>query len=446
MTFGTPRLPSAPDVERYVLGTLMLDPEAVDPILSSVEAEDFHTEAHRRIFQAAADLRGSGDPLDRVTVAHRLMATGQIESVGGLGYLTELERMPSVGSADTYLRMLREKAILRKAVEAASALVESLCAPGAGVGEVRAAEDFLRGLTARAETRLSLLSLGEFLEKLGSVEAFLDPSRSAAGVVPTPWFGLNEILSGGGLKPGQLAILAARPGIGKSACASAFALEAAKAGAPVAFFSLEMSTEEIYHRMIASVAQISLSWLMKGTLSEVARHEAQRALATLDELPIRVDDTAGATVAAIVAAVRRQNARLPKPIALVVVDYLQLVGTTRKKQNRAEEVSGITRDLKLAAKQLRVPFLVLAQLNREVEKQDAEPELHHLRESGSIEQDADIVMFLHQSAKEKREAFEQRRPSKLRLLLKKQRNGPIGARTLEFNGRHMQLTEVSGDA
>jgi replicative DNA helicase len=439
----TPLLPAALEIERLVLGALITDAEAGDAIFAGVEPDDFSVEAHKRIFRAAEGLRVKGCGISHVSVAQALIDARQLESCGGLGYLAELDSVPRLFGVDSYLRTLREKAILRKAASAAEALTHKLCAAGAGVEEVREAEEFLRNLAARAERHAALMSIAEFLDKRGDIEDFLNPSRKAEGIVPSPWQGLNAMLSGGGLRPGQLVILAARPGLGKSACASAFALAAARAGCPVAFFSLEMSAEEIFQRMIASLAGVSLPRLLRGELSLVQRVEVQQALSALSELPLRVDDTCGATVPAVVGAVRRHNAREPRPAGLIVVDYLQLITSSRKRQTRAEEVSSITRDLKLAARDLRAPVLVLAQLNRDSERQEREPELHDLRESGSIEQDADVVMFLHRRGKRTQE-FDPNEPTPLALLVRKQRNGPIGARELEFAGKFMRISERGG--
>lgn len=437
-------LPQAIELEQIVLGALQIDAESQDTILSALEPDDFAREDHRRIFIAAAEVRESGEPLDRLTVAQRLIAKKQLESVGNLTYLASLDdNLPRVYGLDSYLKRIREKAILRRAVLSCSSLTERLCAPNAGLEEIRDAEELMRTLAAKGDSALSLRTMAEYFEK-NSFADFLDPARARGAVVETPFPGLNAMLAAGGLRPGQLVILAARPGIGKSACASAFALEAAQRNHGVGFFSLEMSTEEVWQRMVASLAGIPLSALIKGNLNDLQRHEAMAAMTTIAELPLRVDDTTGASVAAIVGAVRKHNARIQRPIELVIVDYLQLLSSTRKKQNRTEEVSGITRELKLAARALKVNMLVLSQLNRDMEKQEREPELHDLRESGSIEQDADIVMFLHQTAKEKNESIEQKRPGNVKLFIRKQRNGPVGRRDLLFHAKYMRLEEIGG--
>jgi replicative DNA helicase len=436
-------LPQAIELERLVLGALQIDPEAQDGILSALEPDDFAREDHRRIFLAALEVRNAGDSLDRVTIAHRLIAKGQLDSVGGLAYLADLDNdLPQLYGLDSYVKKIREKAILRRAVLTCSSLMERLSAPEATLAEIRAAEELMRTLAAKGESGSGLRSMAEFFES-HSMADFLDPSRLRATVVPSPFAGLNAMLAGG-FRPGQLVVLAARPGIGKSACASAFALEAARAGCGVAFFSLEMSAAEVWQRMTASCAEVSLSALTKGNLSDSYHHAAMFAMTNISEMPVHVDDTTGSTVPALIGALRKHNAKLDSPVKLVIVDYLQLLSSTWKKQNRTEEVSGITRDLKLAARELKVPILVLSQLSREMDKQDREPELHDLRESGSIEQDADVVMFLHQTAKDKRESFEQRCAGRLRLLVKKQRNGPIGGRDLLFHAKYMRLEEVDG--
>lgn len=438
-------LPQSVEIERLVLGALQVDPDAQDVILSALDPEDFSREDHRRVFIAAMEVRAAGDTIDRVTLAHKLMDKGQLESVGGLTYLAEMDSdLPKLYGLDSYLKTLREKSILRGAVLAMHASCERLCGAGAGIPEMREAEEFLRSLSAKAESSVSLMTLAEYLEKPGAIDRIMHPEKAAASIVATPWGRLNEILSGG-FRPGQLIILAARPGIGKSAVAAAISLHAATGDTGVALFSLEMGRDEIFQRMVASKAQISLSRLMRGDLSGQQNREVWRAMGEISETPLRVDDTSGASVPAIVGSVRKHNARLQRPIGLVVIDYLQLMGSAAKRQNRTEVVSEITRSLKLAARELRVPFLVLSQLSRDSAKDDREPELHDLRESGSIEQDADVVMFPHQTRKEQTEAFDQRRPGLMRMLVKKQRNGRLGAVNLLFHGKYMRIFEKEGD-
>ena len=437
-------LPSNVEVERLTLGALMIDQAAQDAILATLEDGDFSTEAHRRIYSAARAVRDRGDELDRVTIAHELMARKQVESVGGLGYLSDLDTgLPTLYGLDSYLRILRDQSTLRSAALACHSVAERLCAPGAGLQEIRDAEDILRQLSARGERQLSLMSFAEHMQEPHALDRLLHAEKFGSESIPTPWPSLNEILSNGGFLPGQLVILAARPSVGKSAVAAVLSLHAASF-VGVGKFSLEMGRDAIFRRMVAAKAQISLSRLQKGNLSESQRHAVMLAMTEISELPLRVDDTTGATVPAIVAAIRKHNARMQQPIRLVVIDYLQLLTAARKTSNRTEEVSSITRALKLAARELKVPFLVLSQLSRETARSGDKPDLHDLRESGSIEQDADTVLFLYQSKEERAMGFDEQgrgQPAPLWVLVKKQREGRLGDVRLTFFAKYMQITD-----
>lgn len=425
-----PNLPDAPDVERLVLGALLTDPSAPEPILA-LQDHDFSLDAHRRILNAARWLYDHGQQIDRITVAERLREQRQLDSVGGLAYIVDLDTgLPQIYGLESYLGTLRLKSTLRRAAKEAFSLAERLCLPGADVDEIRAAEAFLRDVASYADgPKVTLRSLAEAMERAGGIDAFVKPSYGSA--VPSPWARLNAMLTGGGFRAGQLIVIGARPGMGKSALAALVAREAAESTG-VAVFSLEMADREIWLRMLASLTAESVRRIERGEVKDlvlVCNWLANKAL--------YIDDSTGANVPAIVQAAKRRGG-----IGLIVIDYLQLLAPVRRTQNRNEAVSEISRALKLAARELRVPVIVLSQLNREMAKETREPELHDLRDSGSIEQDADIVMFLHTDPKEREAAFRDRRPSELSLLVKKQRNGRVGKVKLLFSPWNMQMIEV----
>lgn len=432
-------IPAAVEVERLVLGVIETDPEAASHCLEILEVDDFSVQKHRLIFAAAKHLADAGEQIDRVTLARALIARGQLEAVDGIGYLTELDTdLPRIYGLENYLRTLRHKSVLRKAANAATQLLHEVCLPGADIDAVARAEEFLRTLTDRDQKR-SLMGLEEHLESTGtSLDAFLRPDHGKS-LVPTPWTTLNEIL--GGFRPAQLIVLAARPGMGKSAAASQIAVAAARAGYGTAVFSFEMAAQEIWRRLVAHISRVSLRRITRGDYSSLDQFHVQGAASELAQMNVWIDETTGCTVAALSAALRKHRSK-GHEVGLVVIDYLQLMQTTRRREKRVEEVTEISRLLKVAARELKVPILVLSQLNREVEKDGARPELHHLRESGSIEQDADAVLFLWQDRRERQKAIQEKRPGEMEIIVRKQRNGSVGFCKVMFEPRIMTLSET----
>lgn len=433
MKQSLPNLPEAIETEKLVLGVLLGEPDAASTILT-LDSQDFFIEQHKRIFEAARWLNENGQDITCNTVYQRLADTRHAESVGGLSYLIGLDA-PHIYGLESYLGTLRIKSTLRRAAIAAHELSERCCMPGAELNDIRSAEMFLREIASRADRNVaSLTGLSDLIDEHGGLDNFMRPDRS--GAVPLPWNAMNSVLTGGGFLPGQLIILGARPGLGKSALAALIALGARDLG--VAVFSLEMGANEIWFRMIASKANMPLKAITEGSLDDWTLRQGVHAAATeLSEKPVYVDDTTGANVPAVVAAIRKRAG-----VRLVIIDYLQLLSPLRKRQSRAEEVSEISRALKLAARELRVPFLVLSQLSRSSAKDNRPPELQDLRESGSIEQDADIVMLLHAGPKELKEAIAAKRPNSLDLIIAKQRNGATGTVRMMFNPGNMQMWEV----
>jgi replicative DNA helicase len=431
-------LPEAIETEKLVLGVLLTDAEATSAILA-LQRDDLYLEQHKRILDAARWCYDNGQEVTLYSVHQRLADQRHAESVGGLAYLSGLVIVSKILDIESYLGILRNKSTLRRAAIAAHELAERMCLPGAGTEDIRAAEALLRDLGSRTEKRLGLRGLGELIEEYGGIEAFLAPPKDE--VVPTPWKKLNKLLTGGGFMPGQLVVIGARTGLGKSAVAAMIARYAQDEG--VAVFSLEMTAREIWLRMISSASEVPLKALIEGTVYDPAkRRDVQRVISELVETKIKVDDAASSTVSAIVAAIKRA-----KGIKLVIVDYMQILNPVGSKgQHRVEQVGELSRGLKLAANELKLPFIVLSQLNRESAKDDRPPQLHDLRESGSIEQDANTVMFLHASQKEVSEAIEYNRPSGLELIIRKQRNGTTGKIKLAFSAATMQIWEQGSEA
>jgi replicative DNA helicase len=427
-----PNLPEAIETEKLVLGVLLNDPDATQAILA-LTRDEFYIEQHKRIFEAARWCFDNGRDITCHTVYQRLADQRYDASVGGLTYLTSLI-VPHIIGLKSHIDTLVQKSRLRRLAIGLHEFSEECCMPDAGPETIRKAEAFLRVYAELGGQDLGLIGLAEAVKAAGGMTQFLAPVKGAA--VPTPWTGLNNLLSGGGFLPGQLIVIGARPGLGKSALAAVIARTAKDVG--VAFFSLEMSAREIWFRMIASEAGISLKSLVEGTILEgtADRKKISAIASEFSESPLMVDDCSGTNVAAIVAAVKRT-----KGVRLVIVDYMQILRSRHTRQSRVEEVGEISRSLKIAATELQVPIVVLSQLNRESTKDDRPPELHDLRESGSIEMDANTVMFLHANRKELREAIDNRLPNELDLIIRKQRNGPVGTVKLMFDPAKMRIWE-----
>lgn len=435
-------LPAEREVEALLLGVCISQPESTAAVLDQLTADDFYAEPHRRIFGAIATLAQAGEHVDYATVAAVLTLRKQLESVGGLTYLVELDSaLPRIFDVDAYIRILRRKSILRQAAMRANLLAESICAGTADVGEVEEAQKWLESLASRAHSAQDgLRGLGEYVDAAGGFERIL--GQSDAKSVPTPWPMLNNSLSSGGFTAGQLVIVAALPGKGKTLVGVLLALEAARLSHGAAVFSLEMESSEVWRRAITSLSEVRAGRLARGGLSEDQHRRVGIAAADLTAAPIWIDDTPTATVGSIVSRIERHRAR-GHDVRIAIIDYLTLLTVSgRSRQSRVEEVSEISRQLKLAAKRLKIPVVVMAQLNRDPAKDGSEPELHHLRASGSIEQDADTVLMIHQDPKDRAASMASGGPSPMTVLLRKQRSGPTGRFRMLFDFSGMRMTEI----
>src|SRR4029077_3840741 len=422
-------LPANVDAERFVLGSILLNQDNYFQVAGAVEPEDFSLEKHRRIFGRMKDLYDRGEKIDRVTLANELMKQGQIESVDGFSYLVSLdEGLPALSNLDSYVRIVKDKATLRRLIFSAQKVIDRCLIGEEEPDEILAGaeESLLKLGEARSGERLESPAtvIGKFP---GGVNAFLDPSQRVSGL-STGFAKFDEMT--GGLHGGELLILAARPSMGKTALALNIAQHVAtppQMRKPVAVFSLEMSSASLLTRLLCSAARVDQHKFRAGFLNAEERRKLQVALANLTESPIFLDDTAGINLMDIHSKLRRMQAE--HGLELVVIDYLQLIsspGSARSSQNRNQEVSAISRGLKLMAKDMNVPFLVLSQLSRASETRpgDHKPQLSDLRDSGSIEQDADLVMFIYREEVYKRDREDLKGLAD--LIIAKQRNGPIG--------------------
>ncbi len=424
-------LPAAIDAEKFVLGSIMLDDSAFVDVAGALTPDDFCLDKHRKIFRRMAELHERSETIDRVTVCNELQKFNELDSVDGVSYIVSLDDgLPRIPNLDSYVKIIRDKSILRHII-AASQQTMNRALMGKEDPDVilaGAEESFLKLGESRAAEGLKTPS--EIIENYeGGINAFLDPSRRIKGI-STGFTKLDEMT--GGLHKGELIILAARPSMGKTAIALNIASHVAmKNNEKVAIFSLEMSGESLLTRMLCASAYVDSQRFRAGYLNQDERRKLAHASQTLVEAPIFIDDTAGVNLMDMQAKLRRlQNG--DKKLGLVIVDYLQLMSARGRSENRNQEVSGISRGLKLMAKELDVPMMVLSQLSRAPETRvgDHRPQLSDLRESGSIEQDADLVGFIFREEVYKRDRADLHGLAE--LIIAKQRNGPIGTVNLVY--------------
>ncbi len=425
-------LPSNLEAERLVLGSILLDDTVFLEVAAGLTSDDFSIEKHRRIFGRMQDLYGRGDRIDRVTLANELMRQNQLESVDGLAYLVSLDdSLPKLPNIDSYVKIVKDKSSLRKLIFISEKIRDRAFIGQDTADEIAAsAEESLLGLS-ESNVRDSLVRPGEIIESFeGGVNAFLDPTRRNKGV-STGLTKLDEMT--GGLRGGELFILAARPAMGKTALALNIAQHVAtnpQDPRTVAVFSLEMSKESLLTRLVCAQGRVDQQKFRAGYLNGDERRQLQMALGVLMDAPLFLDDGAGANVMDIHSKLRKLKQQ--HGLGLVVIDYLQLMTGRGRQENRNQEVSAISRGLKLLSKELDVPIIALSQLSRATESRqgDHRPQLSDLRESGSIEQDADMVAFVFREEYYKPDREDLR--GQAELILAKQRNGPTGKVNLVF--------------
>jgi replicative DNA helicase len=425
-------LPANIEAERYVLGAILLDSSAFLNVGSAIQPADFSLQSHQLIFTRMTQLFERGDKIDRVTIANELMRFGELENVGGISYLVSLDDgLPQLYNLESYIKIVKDKAVLRHIIFTSQGLIDRCINGSDDPHEILAsAEEQLMSL-GEAQATDSLLTPREVIEKFeGGLNAFLDPTRRVRGT-STGFLKLDEMT--GGFRPGELIILAARPAMGKTALAlnlgQYVAMNPTNPKA-CAVFSLEMSNESLLTRMICAQARVSQTKFREGYLNADERRLLQKATIDLARAPIFIDDSSNITLMDIHAKLRKLQR--DNDLGLVIVDYLQLMSTPGRSENRTQEVSQLSRGLKLLSKELKCPFFVLSQLSRAPETRpgDHRPQLSDLRESGSIEQDADMVMFVFREEYYKR--FDANLHGKAELILAKQRNGPTGTVKLAF--------------
>ncbi len=423
------RLPYEPEAERAVLGAILLDPNALLMVLEKVREDEFYIEAHRLIYSTCIALQEHGQAVDLLTVTNHLREQGQLERVGGAAYLSSMvDALPDVANVTHYGEIVHDKSIKRQLIGAAQKILTTCSLDH---GEAReAVESAQRDVYHIAEDTLA----GGLQHIRGLAETELqniEESRSSHSPLTgldTGFVRLNELTSG--FQSKDLVILAARPSMGKTSLGVNICTHAAlRTNKKVAIFSLEMSAEQLVRRMLSAEGRVDQKRLSGGYLAKSDWPKLEMAAQALQDADIWVDDSPGITVLELSAKARRL--KQDKGLDLVMVDYLQLMSGGSRFPSRNEEVSAISRGLKGIAKDLGVPMLVLSQLSRQPERRggDHRPQLSDLRESGSIEQDADVVMFIIRPSVYDRDVED---PRKAELLIAKQRNGPIGDIDLVF--------------
>ena len=427
-------LPQNQDAEANVLAAMLLSPEVVEEAQVELQPDDFYRPIHKTIYTAMVDMYNSRIPIDSISLIDYLRSINKLDAVGGEAYILELMGQTlSLVNWQHHAAIVRRDSMLRELIGATTDTKEV----------VELAESKLLKVTAR-EVKSSYKTLTEFMvEAYNEAEEVCQAGGQAAGV-PTGFPSLDRMLMG--FREGQLIIIGARPAVGKTSFALNLALNAAAAGYTVGFFSLEMSGKEIAQRLICAYAMISISDFRMGRISPEQWANINEATQTLSKLDILIDDTPGTTVTEIRAKSRRMLHNKEK--AIIILDYLQLVSPPpgRRSESRTVEVSEMSRGLKIMAKELKIPLIALSQLSRQVESRTGKrPQLSDLRESGSIEQDADIVMFLDRSADEA-EASRDDRPDEgvTRIVVAKNRSGPIGDVDLMFLPASTKFYELDG--
>jgi replicative DNA helicase len=438
-------LPDNLDAERLVLGAIMSSETAFLQVAGTLMPEDFSLEKHKRIFLRMGDLHERGESIDRVTLANELMKHGQLQSVDGLSYLVSLDDgLPQLHNIENYVSIVKEKSLLRRIITVSQDTINRCLTSQEDAKQILGAvEDAVMKLSD-VQSKNSLASPAHIITEYdGGINTFLDTSRRVKGI-SSGFTKFDEMT--GGLREGELFILAGRPAMGKTALALNMAQHIAtnvKDPKAVAIFSLEMSKESLLTRLICSSARVDQQRFRAGYLNEDERRLLRDAMYRLVESPLFIDDSAGTNLMDVHSKLRRLQAE--HDLGLVVIDYLQLMQGRGRFENRVQEISSLSRGLKLMSKDLRVPFLVLSQLSRAPETRtgDHRPMLSDLRESGSIEQDADLVAFIFRE--------EVYRPDKeslkgvAELILSKQRNGPTGRVKLAFLNRYTKFENLAAD-
>ncbi len=437
MSLPDKTVPNNIEAEEAVLGALMIDPEAIYRVLPFLQIEDFYLQKHRWIYEAMIRIHERRDPIDFLTLTTELEQQDRLDAAGSDAYISQLiTAVPSAISVESYGRLVEQAAVRRRLLDAASDIARFAYDESLPVDRVvDHSEKALFGVSQKRLTR-DLQPIQEIVPRYYDHIENLYAHRGEIMGVPSGFRDLDRIL--GGFQRSDLLICAARPGVGKTSLMLTFALHAAEQRKVVAFFSLEMSAEQLVQRLVAQVSGIDAQRLRLGQLRDEEWPAFAEAIGHLSELPIYIDDTPAITVLQLRTKCRRLSSE--RGLDVIFLDYLQLMDSDIRSDNRVQEVSFISRSLKGLAREVDVPLMTGSQLSRAVEqRQDKHPVLSDLRESGSLEQDADIVMFIYRD-----ELYNENteNPNVADVMIAKHRSGPTGTVQLYFNKRLTQFADV----
>ena len=424
------------EAESSVLGGILLENDAVNIVLELLRPEDFYRESHRKVFRAMIELTDRSEPVDLITLSEYLKSRGELDAVGGSAYLASLaDFVPTAANIAYYARIVREKSILRSLIRTATDIATRAYEEQGNVEEfLDTAEKVIFDISEK-KIKASFVAVGDMIkDTLKTVERLYERKEMVTGV-PTGYEDLDKLTAG--LQPSDLIIVAGRPSMGKTAFSLNVAANAAFAGVGVAVFSLEMAKEQLVLRMLCSEARVNNSKVRSGYLAERDFPKLANAAGRLHEALIYIDDTPAISVLELRAKARRLVRDRTKKVGLIVIDYLQLMRGMGGASNREQEISEISRSLKALAKELVVPVIAISQLNRRVEDRgDRRPMMSDLRESGAIEQDADVIMFIYRDEVYNQNSEEK---GKAEIIVAKQRNGPIDTVELTFLNEFMRF-------
>lgn len=416
------------EAEQAVLGALMLDPQKGSTVFEILRPEDFYRDNHKSIYLTIRDIFERGDPVDLVTVAESLRQVGRLESIGGIGTVSQIAgAVPSAANIEQYARIVAEKALLRQLITMAGYIGEKGYEAGEeAAGLLEEAERLILDISQR-KTKEGFVTIRTILLKTFDKIEYLYSNKGNLTGVPTFFKELDRITSG--WQASDLIIIAARPSMGKTALVLNMAQNAAvKAGVPIALFSLEMSKEQLVQRILCSEAMVDQQRVRTGELLDSDWPKLTQAVGPLSEAPIFIDDTVGISLAELRSKARRL--KLEQGLGLIIIDYLQLMTVGKRIESRQQEVAHISRGLKGVARELSVPVIALSQLNRGVEqRQDKRPIMSDLLESGAIEADADVISFIYRD-----EYYHPESDKKgiAEIIIAKHRNGPVGTVELGY--------------
>ena len=433
MTDKDPWLQKVPpqniEAEQSILSAMLIDNNTLPEVIEILSEKDFYREAHQKIFAAMVGLFERNEPADLITLKNILKEQGQLESVGGATYLSELvDTVPLATNAAHYAKIIHEKATMRRLIERAASITTRCFEDRGDMEEILDfAEQSIFDIS-EDKVRPAFYHLADILTDTYKAVEEAHENKVLVTGIPTGYRGLDEKTSG--LQPGEFVVIAGRPSMGKTALALNIAQNAsAQTGLPVGIFSVEMSKEQLSLRMLSAEARVDSYRMRSGFLSDSDLARIQRAAGALYDLPIYIDDSP--TISALEIRAKARRMKMEKGLCLIIVDYLQLMRGRASAERRELEISEISRSLKALAKELNIPVVALSQLNRKVEdRSDRRPVLSDLRESGAIEQDADLIIFIYRDEVYNKREGEPDRTAEINIA--KQRNGPIGKVKLTF--------------